>query len=132
MKRLALILVLAPMCAHAALHDCTEPEPVTHRIARVVHNLTHRHKLPPRPMFCGEPDMVTVTVEAPPSLDLGAAPTLAQADTDGPLGGSVSGPAPMVAAPWIYAPPPPLDGPRFISPHQPVPEPPAFYVLLAA
>jgi hypothetical protein len=125
------LLALMPMCAHAALHDCTESEPVTHHVARIVHNLLHpHHKLPPRPQFCGEPDMVTVTVEAPEPLALGAASSEAALDGTGAAGGY---PVTYAATPWYIEPQPPAeDGKRYIGPHDPhpVPEPADALVLL--
>ena len=66
------LLALAGTVVHAEpLHDCTlKTEPTYSKVARVVHNWIHpHHRVYPKPMMCGEPDMITVDVVAPPLHD---------------------------------------------------------------
>ena len=121
------------LSGHAALadfHDCTEqaPEPVVHHVKRVLHNLLHpRHRLPPAPQLCGEPNLIVVTVEAPRVTDLVADP--GQAGLAGLPGGPGSGSDAYYFTGTYYL---PLRGPA-LEPKPPMvlPAPPGLWVLLA-
>jgi hypothetical protein len=123
------------------MYDCTPPaEPVKAHIVRVVKNLIHpAHKAyyHPAPLFCGEPEMATVTVEAPEIMDLPAIP--AGSDSDASVGGgsyysgfAAAGPGAQSTGSAPY-----IGEPRYTGPldrenkPQPVPEPAEWSVMLA-
>ena len=105
MRKLFLLVCLIASTAHGApLTDCTaKAEPTYSRISRTVHNFFHpHHRVYPKPVMCGDPDMITVNVEAPPLHD-----EITPADTSLNVGymatGGLYGSA-VIVTPWSSLP----------------------------
>jgi hypothetical protein len=101
-----IIALLASSVAHGApLTDCTaKAEPTYSKVSRVVHNWLHpHHRVYPKPMMCGDPDLVTVEVRDTRLEDI----TITPPDTSLSvaymgLGGTYG--AAVVVTPWVELP----------------------------
>ena len=101
---LTIALLVLPAAGHAAMFDCTKTAETTYsKVTRVVHNWLHpHHRVYPKPVMCGDPDMITVNVEAPPLHD-----EITPADTSLNVGymatGGLYGSA-VIVTPWSSLP----------------------------
>lgn len=128
----AALLLAAPM-AHAEL--CNPTEPVAHRVKRALSNLWHPHRpriayAPSVPLICREPDLQTVSIEAPPWVPLTILD--APSPSQGYGAGGYYSPAVVIwATPGEPIPQPERPDFKPIHETQPVPAPPGFWVMAA-
>ncbi len=131
-------LTIALLASAPAFADCdtvTVPEPVVHHVKRVLHNLFHPHArvhyLPPvSKLVCGDPDLQTVTIEAPREPEVSPPPP----DSPGtwPGSGQGGGSSYIVSGYTVHVAPPsaPMFEPHHGEPKRPqsVPEPESLWL----